>query len=70
MRKNRRIGSVLLCFSFNLLLNLRWSIPAWIALALHLWLGVSAVVHRRTGILDPEHSRGHVACGLGGRMRQ
>ena len=41
MRQNRRIGSVLLCFSFNLLLNLRWSIPAWIALVLHLWLGVS-----------------------------
>ena len=34
-------GNFLLCLLFNLLLNLEWSIPAWILLALHYWLGIS-----------------------------
>ena len=33
-------NSFLLCFFINLLLNLEWSIPAWIALALRLWLKI------------------------------
>ena len=35
-----RAGS-LLWLMINLLLNLRRSIPAWILLALHFWLGIS-----------------------------
>ena len=34
-------SSFFLCLLFNLLLNLEWSIPAWILLALHYWLGLS-----------------------------
>jgi hypothetical protein len=41
MRRTSRSRSFLLCFLVNLLLNLEWSIPAWIALALHSWLGIS-----------------------------
>ena len=40
MRRTKRNGGFLLCFLINLLLNLEWSIPAWILLALHLWLGI------------------------------
>ena len=29
------------CLLINLLLNLEWSIPAWILLALHFWLDIS-----------------------------
>ena len=41
MRRTRRSGSFLLCLLINLLLDLRWSIPAWILLALHFWLEIS-----------------------------
>ena len=41
MRKTKRGGSFLLCLLINLLLNLEWSIPAWIALALHFLMGIS-----------------------------
>ena len=41
MRKTARTGNFLLCLLINLLLNLEWSIPAWILLALHFWLGIS-----------------------------
>lgn len=41
MKKFRRQGSFLLTLLINLLLNLEWSIPAWVLLALHLWLGLS-----------------------------
>ena len=41
MRRTRRDGSFALCLLINLLLNLEWSIPAWILLALHAWLGIS-----------------------------
>lgn len=34
-------SSFFLCLLFNLLLNLEWSIPAWILLGLHYWLGIS-----------------------------
>ena len=40
MRRSTR-GSFFLCLLINLLLNLEWSIPAWILLALHLWLDIS-----------------------------
>lgn len=41
MRKTSRGGSFLLCLLINMLLNLEWSIPAWLLLALHFWLGIS-----------------------------
>ena len=41
MRRTNRGGSFLLCLLINLLLNLEWSIPAWILLALHFWLDIS-----------------------------
>jgi len=41
MRHTKRSGSFLLCLLINLLLNLEWSLPAWAALVLHLWLGIS-----------------------------
>ena len=41
MRKTKRGGGFFLCLIINLLLNLEWSIPAWILLALHCWLGIS-----------------------------
>ena len=41
MRKIKRHGNFLLCWTLNLLLNFEWSIPAWILLALHFWLGIS-----------------------------
>ena len=43
MRRTRRDGSFALCLLINLLLNLEWSIPAWILLALHAWLGFSLI---------------------------
>ena len=57
MRRTRRNGSFLLCLFINLLLNLEWSIPAWILLALHIWLDISiwwfigALIIWMTGIL-------------------
>ena len=41
MRSTRRNGSFFLCLLINLLLNLEWSIPAWVFLGLHIWLGIS-----------------------------
>ncbi len=41
MRKTKRNGNFLLCLVFNMLLNLEWTIPAWILLALHYILGWS-----------------------------
>ena len=41
MRKTKRAGSFFACLLINLLFNLEWSIPAWILLVLHLWLGIS-----------------------------
>lgn len=41
MRRTKWSGNFLLCLLMNLLLNLEWSIPAWVLLALHFWLGIS-----------------------------
>ena len=41
MRRTKQTGSFLLCLLINLILNLEWSIPAWILLGLHFWLGIS-----------------------------
>ena len=41
IRHTKRSGSFLLCLLINLLLNLEWSIPAWVLLALHFWLKIS-----------------------------
>ena len=41
MRRIKRNGRFLICFLINLILNLEWSIPAWILLALHFWLNIS-----------------------------
>ena len=41
MRTRRKTGGFFVSLLINLLLNLEWSIPAWILLALHIWLDVS-----------------------------
>lgn len=41
MRKAKSGGAFFLSFIINLLLNLEWSIPAWIFLALHFLLEIS-----------------------------
>ena len=41
MRKTKITGGFLLCLLLNLLLNLEWSIPAWLLLGLHIWLSIS-----------------------------
>ena len=41
MRRTKRTGGFWLCLIFNLLMNLEWSIPAWILLGAHFWLGWS-----------------------------
>lgn len=41
MRRTQRGGSFWLCLLVNMALNLEWTIPAWILLALHFWLGWS-----------------------------
>ena len=41
MKRTGRTGNFLLCLLINLLLNLEWSIPAWILLALHFWLDIT-----------------------------
>ena len=57
MRYSRRSGRFLLVFLLNLLLNLEWSIPAWIFLGLHflfdfcIWWFVGALMLWITGIL-------------------
>ncbi len=35
MRRTKFNGGFWLCFLFNILLNLEWSVPAWVLLALH-----------------------------------
>ena len=41
MKRTQKNGSFLLCLLINLLLNWEWSIPAWVLLALHIWLDIS-----------------------------
>lgn len=41
MRRIKRGGSFWLCLLVNMALNLEWTIPAWILLVLHFWLGWS-----------------------------
>ena len=41
MRKAKISGNFFLCLLINMVLNLEWSIPAWILLAIHFWLGIS-----------------------------
>lgn len=35
MRTTGRTGNFFLCLLFNMIINLEWTIPAWILLALH-----------------------------------
>lgn len=39
MRMSKRAGNFFLALLFNMVLNFEWSIPAWILLALHYFLG-------------------------------
>lgn len=41
MRKTGIGGGFFLSLLMSLLMNLQWSIPAWILLALHFWLDIS-----------------------------
>ena len=41
MRKTKRSGNFFLWLLFNMVLNIEWTIPAWILLGLHFWLGWS-----------------------------
>ena len=41
IRRTRRSGGFGLCLLLNMLLNLEWTIPAWILLVLHFWLNWS-----------------------------
>jgi len=41
MRRAKSGGGFWLCLLINILLNLEWSIPAWLLLALHIWLDIS-----------------------------
>ena len=41
MRRTKRGGGFFVCLLFNMLLNLEWSIPAWILLALHFMCDIS-----------------------------
>lgn len=41
MRRTKRSGGFIICLLFNMLINLEWSIPAWVLLALHFWLDIS-----------------------------
>ena len=43
MRRTNRTGNFFTCLLVNMLLNLEWSIPAWILLALHFIFGLSIV---------------------------
>lgn len=38
MKMSKRAGNFFLVLLFNMLLNIEWTIPAWILLALHFWL--------------------------------
>ena len=35
----KRIGNFFACLLFNMLINLEWTIPAWILLAMHFFFG-------------------------------
>ena len=37
----KRMGRFLLCLLFNLVMDLKWSVPAWILLVLHHLCGIS-----------------------------
>ena len=41
IRRTKRSGSFWLCLLLNMVLNLEWTIPAWILLALHFLLSWS-----------------------------
>ena len=41
MRKAKRGGNFFLCLLISLVMNIEWSIPAWILLALHFWKDIS-----------------------------
>ncbi|MDD6645703.1 MAG: hypothetical protein PUE67_06565 [Oscillospiraceae bacterium] len=41
MRRTKRTGNFFLCLLINILLNLEGSIPAWILLFLHFFIGIS-----------------------------
>lgn len=41
MRQTRKRGGFWLCLLLNMVLNLEWTIPAWVLLAMHFWLGWS-----------------------------
>lgn len=43
MRRTKRAGNFFVCLIFNMLLNLEWSIPAWILLALHYIVDISII---------------------------
>ena len=43
MRRTKRNGGFWVCLLVNILLNLEWSIPAWILLALHYILDISII---------------------------
>lgn len=40
MKENRFRGGFLFCLIVNMGLNIMYSVPAWILLGLHFWLGV------------------------------
>ena len=39
MRSTKRAGNFFLTLLFNMILNFEWSIPAWVLLAMHYFLG-------------------------------
>ena len=41
MRRIKRCGSFLMSLLINMMLNLEWSIPAWVLFGLHFWLDIS-----------------------------
>lgn len=43
MRKTKRTGNFLVCLLFNMFLNFEWSIPAWVLLILHFWVGLPLI---------------------------
>lgn len=43
MRRTKRNGGFWVCLLVNILLNLEWSIPAWILLALYYILDISII---------------------------
>jgi len=43
MRRTKRTGNFFICLLFNMLLNLEWSIPAWVLLILYFWVGLPLI---------------------------